>query len=321
MVVSGRGHVAVRRQEFATADPARACEVLARAYGSRLRVEATSGATMRHVRYDAGVFSVNEIMLAGRLIYHCEPTETVFVAEVMSGQLRLTCGGRDARLMAGQPILGAHPSTAYVFHAKDARIRQLTMNGQLIGRVAAAERGGPVRFAGFQPPNQALSRLWRETVSFATRVVKSPAAQEPLVLDTAARTLAAAIMTCFPHTVGEDSNRSDETDALSGRLHRAIAFVQTNIDREIGIVDIARAINVTPRSVQLMFRGYLGTTPTGYLRRLRLEHAHRDLIRGEPGTASVGDIAARWGFGHPGRFAAVYRQAYGKAPSNTLRGG
>jgi transcriptional regulator GlxA family with amidase domain len=34
----------------------------------------------------------------------------------------------------------------------------------------------------------------------------------------------------------------------------------------------------------------------------------------------VGQIAARWGFAHPGRFAALYREAYGTSPSRTLRG-
>jgi AraC-like DNA-binding protein len=310
----------VRRQEFATADLARACEVLGRAYGTNLRgLEGASGAAMRHVRYDAGAFSINEITLPGRLTYHCDPTDTLFAAEVMSGTLRLTCGGRDARLMAGRPFLGAPRSGGYVFHTSDVRIRQLTMNGRLVGRVAEG-RGGRVRFVGFQPPSQALCRLWRETVSFATQVVKSPTAQQPLVLDMAARTVAAAVMTCFPNTVSRESNRSDEPDASSMQLRKAIAFIEANVDREIGIVDIAGAIYVTPRSVQLMFRRHLGTTPTAYVRRLRLQHVHRDLVHGDAATVSVAQVAGRWGFAHGGRFAAMYRQAYGCAPHATLRG-
>jgi transcriptional regulator GlxA family with amidase domain len=31
-------------------------------------------------------------------------------------------------------------------------------------------------------------------------------------------------------------------------------------------------------------------------------------------------VAARWGFGHPGRFAGAYRARYGRSPSETLRG-
>jgi transcriptional regulator GlxA family with amidase domain len=32
------------------------------------------------------------------------------------------------------------------------------------------------------------------------------------------------------------------------------------------------------------------------------------------------EIAARWGFAHPGRFAAIYQGSFGHAPSATLRG-
>jgi transcriptional regulator GlxA family with amidase domain len=201
------------------------------------------------------------------------------------------------------------------------RIRQLVLNGQLVNRVAAEERGGPVRFVGFQPPSQALCRLWRETVSFATEVVKSPTTQQPLVLDAASRTLAVLVMTCFPNTVSHECCRSDHADASTRQLRRAVTFVEINIDRVIGVSDIAHAINVTERSVQLMFRRHLGVTPTGYLRRLRLEHAHGELIDADPTVATVSEIAARWGFPHAGRFAARYRQKYGHSPLATLRGG
>jgi AraC-like DNA-binding protein len=56
-----------------------------------------------------------------------------------------------------------------------------------------------------------------------------------------------------------------------------------------------------------------------YLRRVRLEGAHRDLQKASPGPESVTAIAYRWGFSSPSRFAAYYRGAYGVLPSHTLR--
>ncbi|MFF0738954.1 helix-turn-helix domain-containing protein [Streptomyces sp. NPDC004111] len=52
---------------------------------------------------------------------------------------------------------------------------------------------------------------------------------------------------------------------------------------------------------------------------VRLARAHRDLLRAEPAARTVTDIAYRWGFHHPGRFAADYRRTYGEPPSHTLR--
>jgi AraC-like DNA-binding protein len=37
------------------------------------------------------------------------------------------------------------------------------------------------------------------------------------------------------------------------------------------------------------------------------------------GLGSVTDVAFRWGFTHPGRFADAYRERFGQASSETLR--
>ncbi|MEV7175425.1 helix-turn-helix transcriptional regulator [Kitasatospora sp. NPDC093679] len=86
------------------------------------------------------------------------------------------------------------------------------------------------------------------------------------------------------------------------------------------IADIAEAAGTTPRAVQYAFHRHLDTTPTGYLRRVRLERAHRELVVADPATGTtVKQIAARWGFANPGNFAALHHHAYGATPSHTLR--
>ena len=86
-------------------------------------------------------------------------------------------------------------------------------------------------------------------------------------------------------------------------LRRAVAFIHANVQSDIGLSDIAAAVGVTPRSVQYMFRRHLGTTPLEYLRRLRLDLAHRDLQAADPAVDTVTAIAGRWGFTHAGRFS------------------
>jgi transcriptional regulator GlxA family with amidase domain len=83
--------------------------------------------------------------------------------------------------------------------------------------------------------------------------------------------------------------------------------------------EIAAAAGVTIRAVQLAFRRHLDTTPLGYLRRVRLDYAHRQLAAADPQHESVTAVAYRWGFANSSRFAAYYRQAYGVLPSHTLR--
>ena len=59
--------------------------------------------------------------------------------------------------------------------------------------------------------------------------------------------------------------------------------------------------------------------PHRALRRVRLDHAHHELVDADPTETTVQQVAARWGFAHTGRFAAMYRQTYGCIPSDTLR--
>ncbi len=101
-------------------------------------------------------------------------------------------------------------------------------------------------------------------------------------------------------------------------LRSAISYIDDNAADDIGVADIAAAVELTPRAVQYMFRKHLGTTPLGYLRRVRLERAHRDLVDADPTVDTVTAIAGRWGFAHAGRFSGTYRQTYGTAPSSTL---
>ena len=87
----------------------------------------------------------------------------------------------------------------------------------------------------------------------------------------------------------------------------------------LSMADIAAACFVSIRAIQLAFRRHLDTTPQEYLRRVRLDRAHHDLMATDPAHASVTAVAYRWGFSSPSRFAAYYRQAYGHPPGRTLR--
>src|SRR6202007_587801 len=93
-------------------------------------------------------------------------------------------------------------------------------------------------------------------------------------------------------------DRHDSTPELLDP--RPISFVDDNAHGDLSVTDIAEAIHVTPRAVQYMFRKYRDCTPTDYLRRVRLHHAHLDLVAGYHMTTTVGQIATEWGFGHFG---------------------
>jgi AraC-like DNA-binding protein len=83
------------------------------------------------------------------------------------------------------------------------------------------------------------------------------------------------------------------------------------------VAELAAEVSLSVRSLQEGFRRSLDTTPMAYLRHLRLEKVREELATAVPGTVSVTEVAARWGFVHLGRFAAAYRSEFGERPSDT----
>jgi transcriptional regulator GlxA family with amidase domain len=123
----------------------------------------------------------------------------------------------------------------------------------------------------------------------------------------------------FPNTAVSDSTAQDRRDATTVTLRRATEFIKGHAERDISLADIAAAAHVTIRAVQLAFRRQLGITPTQYLRRVRLDLAHQDLLAADPARSTITAVSARWGFASSSRFAAYYRSVYGIPPSETLR--
>ncbi|MFF7993368.1 AraC family transcriptional regulator [Kitasatospora xanthocidica] len=109
--------------------------------------------------------------------------------------------------------------------------------------------------------------------------------------------------------------------ALPPAVRRAKAFCEEHAHEAVSVADIALAARTSLPSLRQGFRAHLNTTPRAYLRQLRLDHAHRDLLAIADGQAegTVTDVACRWGFTHLGRFSAAYRKSFGQPPSETLR--
>ncbi|WP_353945744.1 AraC family transcriptional regulator [Streptomyces sp. HUAS MG91] len=102
-------------------------------------------------------------------------------------------------------------------------------------------------------------------------------------------------------------------------VKRAMDAMRERPEHPFTTAELAGQARVGVRWLQEAFARYVGMPPMAYLRSVRLERAHADLLAADPRTASVSDIAQRWGFGHLGRFAEQYRAKYGQVPSRTLR--
>jgi transcriptional regulator GlxA family with amidase domain len=135
-----------------------------------------------------------------------------------------------------------------------------------------------------------------------------------------ARLAAAVLLGTFPNTTMSSTHIPDPGHVPPVTVRRAAAFIDAHAGRPVTVTEIAAAAGVTPRALQYAFRRHYGTTITGYLRRVRLERAHRQLQGADPTAgATVTQIARRWGWTSPASFAAAYRNQYQVPPSHTLR--
>lgn len=113
-------------------------------------------------------------------------------------------------------------------------------------------------------------------------------------------------------------HQAEDDGILPYHVKRARDYIHAHPDRPITLGELARVAGCTGRTLQIGFRRYLDDTPLGYLARVRLRRVRQELIDGDAGT-SVGEVAARWGMPHGGRFARAYLAAFGEHPSETRR--
>lgn len=118
--------------------------------------------------------------------------------------------------------------------------------------------------------------------------------------------------------VGKPDRDDLAPHALPASLTRALGWLNGRLDEPTQLKTLAAVAGVRPRTLELHFKLYLGTTPLGWVRRTRLARTRQQLLAAGD-DASVTAIAVANGFSELGRFAAQYRRQFGELPSQTLK--
>jgi AraC-like DNA-binding protein len=308
---------------FQTRDVDAVRQMLTNIYG-RMRLTVTGGRHLtRLVHQRIGPLRLHHNTFRMRFQVDVDPLGTLAFCHVLSGQISRHSRFHGFDSGPGDVFLAAQPETAYRACASDVDVELAVIEPELLAQVAetAPDRSRAIRFLGYQPVSAQAAALWRDTYAYlrATLSRDPVAANQPLLTANAARLFAATVLTTFPNNTLCDPTIEDRHDGHPTTLRRAICFIDENAHREICVADIAAAAHVTIRALQLAFRRHLETTPMSYLRKVRLDHARRDLLNADPAVDTIGGIATRWGFVSHSRFTAAYRTAYGVLPSATLR--
>lgn len=185
-----------------------------------------------------------------------------------------------------------------------------------VSRAAVADAIGKRRISQDPRVHDSVGQAWLATASaLGDGAAANLFKQSPMAAAHFEQVLIHGLLDSHPEALLGQAN------AMPDPVRRAVDFCADHAGDPITTADIALAARMSVRSLQRMFRTYLGMSPLEHLQRVRLKRAHEDLKAIAAGQAegTVADVASRWGFAHLGRFAGLYRKTYGHSPVQTLR--
>jgi AraC-like DNA-binding protein len=170
------------------------------------------------------------------------------------------------------------------------------------------------------PAPSAFARLMRLHAEVA-KMVETDCAH--VVADTVSHAIEQSLLDVLAACLSDPTTRSVTSahkrhDIIMRRFRR---ILEEAPDEALYVPEICDAINVPERTLRLCCQERLGMSPKQYLLLRRMQMARRALGASDPTTATVTDIATRFGFWHFGRFAGCYRLIFGEPPSATLQRG
>jgi AraC family ethanolamine operon transcriptional activator len=102
-------------------------------------------------------------------------------------------------------------------------------------------------------------------------------------------------------------------------VERAEAYVRAHPDTPAPLHTLCRVVGLSERGLRNAFYSVRGMSPQRWILAERLRAVRNILSNQRGGPTTVTDAATDFGFYELGRFAGIYRAAFGEAPSDTLR--
>ncbi|MFI8631647.1 helix-turn-helix domain-containing protein [Microbacterium sp. NPDC077663] len=304
--------MSVLEEHFRSADVGEAEEYIGRSYG-KVQLDADDlvfdESSMGDERFD-----LRRLHVGGGYRASCD-LEAVIVVQ-SADRYEWEVGG--VRGTAHAPVL-FQPGTLHC-RLQDARVRVVALPVHELTSVARTVYNDDtltLSFAGPSASSRSLSAVWQSAAAMAFDA--QPLLANDLVRASVFRSLAVSTLEAF--AVVDDARVRRETVEQQQNAYRAaVAFLEDHASLPITIDDAAAAAGVGSAALARAFQTHslAGRTPAEHLSAVRLDAAHADLVRSPiGGSATVGGIAARWGFTEDA-FIRRHLQAYGITPGELL---
>lgn len=103
---------------------------------------------------------------------------------------------------------------------------------------------------------------------------------------------------------------------LSRRMQQVIDYINDYLDRDLGLVELAAVVQMSPHYFCHLFKQSTGLTPHQYVIRCRVERAKELLIKGE---LAIADIAYKVGFANQSHLNRHFKRLVGVTPKQLLQ--
>ncbi|WP_128377195.1 AraC family transcriptional regulator [Streptomyces cavernae] len=243
----------------------------------------------------------------------------------LAGAAEITCG-REQIISTPRVASVPSPTEALAMRWRAGNpqlivwIRRSALEDHL-GKLLGRQPRMPVRFDLGMDLTTPGARSWLGIVDLLRRDADNTDGMlgQPLVVKQLEYLLTTQLLLTQPHNY-TPALHGEQPRVAPPTVRRAMELIEGHAAEPLTVEDVAEAVGVSVRALQEGFRRHLGTTPVSYLREVRLDRVRAELTAASPGTTTVTDVAYRWGFFHPGRFAIAYKERFGEHPSQTLRG-
>jgi AraC-like DNA-binding protein len=173
----------------------------------------------------------------------------------------------------------------------------------------------PLRFE-LRPFSAELETAWAQAVALILTYERMSIVLPQAAAASLDEFMLSLVLAQHPHNYSDDLRRLSRA-ALPRIVREAEHWMRTG-GSEISVSGVAARVGVSLRSLEAGFREWRQTTPTQYLRKVRLDAARAQLLAPSEST-TVTSVALANGFFHLPRFSAYYRTAFDEPPGQTLR--
>ncbi|WP_265443097.1 helix-turn-helix transcriptional regulator [Flexivirga meconopsidis] len=247
--------------------------------------------------------------------------QTYCIMHAMRGNLTVSAGPRELLVGPGDSA-ALDPEVLFRMRWHDGLVvRNLRLDPAALTRywrgITGQAGGVPPSLSAAAPKSAEDALRWQRCVNLVQRSLSDPAVREagPLWWATFEEYVVGTLF--ITHAAEEDPPRRGD-GLLPGALRRALREIDERAHEPLVLADLCMAAGVSRRTLQRAFERHLGTTPLRYLNQVRLERARQDLRAGRS-AVTVAEVAARWGFGNPGRFSRAYAERFGELPGESKR--